>query len=137
MRSTSLLILICWLTGGMLVTAHAGNGLSQGSALSATGVSMLTAGSMEVITASPALIVQAANTSAEAGEVVLKSASTAATVSLEVTPEIASYLSQAVGTTVEVVTEASGCALFHAGRMIAFIPNELSRSLLHHAPHPR
>ena len=136
MRFYQAIVLAGWLASSIAI-ADGNSEVSQGSALSATGVSMITAGSVEVIATSPALVVQAATISAEAGLVVLKSAATAATVSIEITPEIAGYLSQAVGSTVEVVAEASGYALLHAGRLIAFVPNELSRSLLHHAPHPR
>ena len=90
-----------------------------------------------MIAGSPALIVLAVNGVAEGAVVVLKGASTAATVSVRVTPEIAGELSKAVGATVTVITESAGYALMYAGKMIAFIPNESSKKLLHHAPHPQ
>lgn len=40
-----------------------------------------------------------------------------------------------VGTSVQVVAESTGTALMAAGRLLAFIPNELGRSLLFHAHH--
>lgn len=114
-----------------------GSQVSQGSALSAEGASALAAGSVEVIAGSPTLIVLAVNAVAEGSVVVLKGASTAATVSVKVTPEIAGELSKAIGATVTIMTEAAGYSLMYAGRMIAFIPNESSKKLLHHAPHPQ
>ena len=39
-----------------------------------------------------------------------------------------------VGTSVTVVAESTGYALMAAGRMIAFVPNEAARALIHHSP---
>ncbi len=126
---------------GLAIGASAGAAMdsqvSQGSALSAEGASALVAGSVEVIAGSPTLTVLAVNAVAEGSVVVLKGASTAATVSVKVTPEIAGELSKAVGATVMVITESAGYSLIYAGNLIAFIPNESSKKLLHHAPHPQ
>jgi hypothetical protein len=131
-----LMMTIC-LAGSAGAYAVEGSGLSRGSELSAEGTSALVAGSVEVIAGSPTLTVQAVNAAAEGAVVVLNGASTAAKVSIQVTPEIAGALSKAVGATVEVATEASGYALIYAGKMIAFIPNAAGQKLLHHAPHPQ
>jgi hypothetical protein len=40
-----------------------------------------------------------------------------------------------VGTSIQVVAESTGTALIAAGRILAFIPNEVGRSLLFHARH--
>lgn len=40
-----------------------------------------------------------------------------------------------VGTSVQVIAESTGAALIAGGRVLAFIPNELGRSLLFHARH--
>lgn len=128
-----MLLLTLWVLGGPLTYARESNGLSQGSALSVEGVSTLAEGSVEVMAASSTLTLEAINATANGAHVVLKGASTAATVSVEVTPEIAGYLAGAIGATVAVVAEASGYALLCAGRMIAFVPNEISRGLMHHA----
>ena len=137
MRLINGLLVVIGLAFGAGAWAAADSQVSQGSALSAEGASALAAGSVEVIAGSPALIVLAVNGVAEGAVVVLKGASTAATVSVRVTPEIAGELSKAVGATVTVITESAGYALMYAGKMIAFIPNESSKKLLHHAPHPQ
>lgn len=129
------MVMVCGLMIGSLVQAAAGGALSEGSALSVQGASVLVEGSIEVLAASSELTVLAVGTVTDGASVVLESAANAATVSVKVTPELAGYLSKAIGTTVEVVAESSGYALMHAGRMIAFIPNEVSQGLLHHAPH--
>ncbi|MBZ4193332.1 MAG: hypothetical protein LAE24_03395 [Candidatus Contendobacter sp.] len=131
------LFLMAGLAIGAGAWAATDSGISQGSVLSAEGASALVAGSVEVVASSPSLIVLAINRVAEGSVVVLKSASTAATVSVKVTPDIAGELSKAIGATVTVVTESAGYSLIHAGKMIAFLPNESSQKLLHHAPHPQ
>ena len=40
-----------------------------------------------------------------------------------------------VGTSVQVIAESTGTALMAGGRLLAFIPNALGRSLLFHARH--
>lgn len=42
----------------------------------------------------------------------------------------------AVGSSVTVVGEASGHAIHSLGRLVAFVPNETGRSLVHHAVYP-
>ena len=137
MSLSKLLILMASLTVSAGAWAATDSGISQGSALSAEGASALVAGSVEVVAGSPTLTVLAVNLVAEGSVVVLKGASTAATVSVKVTPEIAGELSKAVWATVTVITESAGYSLIYAGKTIAFIPNESSRKLLHHAPHPQ
>jgi hypothetical protein len=130
-------VVAAWLVGANLAYAAEGSRVSQGSFLSAEGASTIVAGSVEVIASSATLTVKAVQASAEGAVVVLAGASEAATVSVTVTSEIAAGLSNAMGATVEVVAESAGYALIHAGKMIAFIPNELSKSLLRHSPHPQ
>jgi hypothetical protein len=133
MRLITLLIVATGLTNGTLTYAEEGGGGSQGSARSVETASAIVAGSVEVIAASHTLTVQAVNIAADSIIVVLKGAS--ASVSVHVASELAGHLSKAVGATVDVVTESSGYALMYMGKMIAFIPNEVSENLLHHAPH--
>lgn len=127
-----LLLLLLPVSGSL---AAAGSTASQSSELSAEGASLIVAGSVETLAGSANLTVTAVETSAAGTVLVLQGASEAATVSVRLLPEVAAGLSRAVGATVEVVTEASGYALIHAGQLIAYIPNELANSLLHHSGH--
>jgi hypothetical protein len=54
---------------------------------------------------------------------------------VETSALVARDASVGVGTSVKVVAESTGYALIAAGRMIAFVPNEVARSLLHHSRH--
>jgi hypothetical protein len=67
--------------------------------------------------------------------VTLTDAAEAGTVSLRIPAAIVGTVSLAAGTTMQVVTEATGQALLASGKLIAFVPNEAGRSLLYHSPH--
>ena len=64
--------------------------------------------------------------------VVAKGVSTAATESVRFSISAAAAASLAVGTVVQVVAFSTGYSLSVAGQAIAFIPNEVGRSLLYH-----
>lgn len=132
-----LLVIAMGLAGIHWAYAMEDRRVSQGSAISATGVSVIVAGSAEIIAGSTPLMIKAVEASAKGAVVVLTNTSETATVSIIVTPEIAADLSKAVGSSVEVVTESAGYTLMLAGKMIAFVPNELSKTLIHHSQHPQ
>ena len=52
-----------------------------------------------------------------------------------VSASAAGAASVGVGTSVRVVAESTGTSLIAGGRLLAFIPNEVGRSLLFHARH--
>ena len=68
----------------------------------------------------------------------LKDFSTNATLSIKTSARAsqkgAEAASAAVGKTVTVVADASGHALIASGKVIAYIPNEIGKSLLHNKP---
>lgn len=103
---------------------------SQLSQLSGTVV----AGSAELLADGAVLIIQAVRTSGGFVILVLREPSRDASLSLRMSAGLAGDLSQAIGETVRVVAEASGHSLYRAGQLLAFIPNEVGRDLLHHAP---
>lgn len=108
---------------------------SEGSASVSAASGLIVAGSASVIAGSGQLVVAGVQTLGDAAIVTLRGASEAGTASLKVSREVAGAASLAVGTVVQVVAESSGYALTVAGRLIAFIPNEAGRSLLHHSRH--
>lgn len=67
--------------------------------------------------------------------VVMRGASEAATVSVRASATAVGAASVVVGSTVQVVAESAGHSLYVAGRLIAFIPNEIGRALIHHSRH--
>ena len=90
------------------------------------------------VTAPAALLVSGATftvvaveTLAEGTVWVLERASDGLRVSVRFGSEVAGASAVAVGTVIVTTTVAAGCVLSAAGEAIAFIPNELGRSLLH------
>ncbi len=65
--------------------------------------------------------------------IVLRGTSEAVTVSVRTSAKIAYEASVAAGNAVRVVAESVGHALYIGTRLIAFVPNEIGRALIHHS----
>jgi hypothetical protein len=116
------------LTNASQASVRASTAISTGSGVVVEGVSSL-------ILAGGELIVDSVSTIGSKTVLVLKHVAHGALVSVELTANIAGTASLAVGTTVNVITEAAGSMLVASGWAIAFIPNEVGKSLLFHARH--
>ena len=105
--------------------------VSEGSAASvvATG-SVVVGGSALALAALGTAVVTSVEVAGDVGIVVLRGLSTAGGVTLR----LVGGASLVVGSVVEVVVVGTGCALMSAGRMIAFVPNEIGRSLVRQRP---
>ena len=137
MRSKSLVVSIVTgvLFNGSTVWANGLPALSQGSSnLSSASVEVV-AGSAATLVDGGELVVSGIETAGEFMIVTLKGAAEAGTVALRIPAAVVGTVSLAAGTTVQVVTEATGQALLASGKLIAFVPNEAGRSLLYHSPH--
>jgi hypothetical protein len=108
---------------------------SEGSANVSKASEVVAAGPTAVITGSGELLVVGIQAAGDVVIVTLRGASEAGTASVKVSQHVAATTSLAVGTAVQVTAESAGYALSIAGRIIAFIPNEIGRSLLHHSRH--
>ena len=89
---------------------------------------VLLAGSLSTLQLSGQAVVASVETVADGTVLVLRGASDAGTASVRVVGTVAGVVA---GSTVRVVAMSTGCALIAAGRMIAFIPNEVGRALVH------
>jgi len=103
---------------------------SQAS-LAASGV--IVEGSAGLLRAGGRLVVAAIRPVADASVIVLRDVATGSEASVRVAGDVAHAASIAVGQTVSVVVEATGCSLVAAGRLVAFIPNRIGRALVHQA----
>ena len=63
-------------------------------------------------------------------EVILSSASSAASLSVQLSGKAVDAIGVSVGTTVQVVSETTGTLLVASGKVVAFIPNALGEALL-------
>jgi hypothetical protein len=117
--------------------AHAQNA-SAASAASSAALSYATAsvvgGTASALAAGASLTLVAIEKAGEAVVWVLKDVSTGATVSIRASGRVVGAASMAVGAAIAVTASAAGYALYSAGRMIAFVPSEIGRSMVYHAP---
>ncbi len=104
------------------------------SAASATSVaatgSVIVEGGALALSALGTAVVASVETAGDVSVVVLRGVSDAATVTLR----LVGGASLVVGSVITVVVTATGYALMTAGRMIAFVPNEIGRSLVRQRP---
>ncbi len=125
------------LLAALLASAPSWADASRASANSSVGLSVATgsivAGTASLIVGSAILTVEAIEKTGESVVVVLKGASETATVSVKIAASAVGTTSLAVGSAVRVVAEASGYALYSGAKLIAFIPNEIGKSLVHHS----
>jgi hypothetical protein len=105
---------------------------SQGSAAVSAGSGEVIAGSLDIVASGSELIVTGIEEIGESTVIVAKGVSTAATESVRFSTSAVAAASLAVGTTVQVVAFSTGYSLMVAGQVLAFIPNEIGRSLLYH-----
>jgi hypothetical protein len=94
---------------------------------------MIIDGSVGIIRAGVQLTVAAVNPLAEASVIVLRDVATGSEVSIRVAGDMAHAASIAVGDTVSVIAEATGASLIVAGRLVAFVPNEVGHALVYQA----
>lgn len=93
-------------------------------------------GSAVLLSASGELIVESVEKIGNGVAYVLKNisqdASKASKVSVQLSGNVAGTASVVAGQSVEVVAESTGAAIMASGKLIAFIPNEIGKSLVYH-----
>lgn len=109
--------------------------LSQASEASLNASGLVVAGTSALIVSGAQFTVSALEAAGESVVVVMRGASEAATVSVKASANVVGAASVVVGSTVQVVAESLGNALYAGGKLIAFIPNEVGRSLIHQSRH--
>lgn len=107
-------------------------GPSGVSALSVLSGALLVEGSTEGIKASGTLLVVSVEKLADGVVIVCKGASDGASYTLKLSGKALGNVSVAAGNVVEVTALSAGTMLVVSGQAIAFIPNEIGRSLVHH-----
>lgn len=128
-RALSRLSVVITLTGalGTALVARAHSDASDASALSLLPVAVSVAAPVVVLSGGAMLAVVSVQASATGTVWVLERASDGARMSVH----FAGHVASALGTAVVVTAVSTGWVLSAAGAAIAFIPNEIGRSLLH------
>lgn len=113
-------------------TAQTRNGASELSVLSALPVAVSVSTATLVLSGAATLTVVAVEKASDGTVWVLERASDGAKASVRFSTQAAGAVSMATGTAVVASAVSAGWVLQSAGKAIAFVPNELGRSLLHH-----
>jgi len=104
---------------------------SQGSGAISAGSGEIIAGSLDIIASGSELVVTSVERIGESTVIVAKGASAAGAESVKLSISAVAGASLAVGAVLQVVAYSTGYSLMAAGQVLAFIPNEVGRSLLH------
>ncbi len=105
--------------------SRASNALSQAA-------STVVEGSLTTVGASGMLVVTSVEVLAQGSVVVLKGVSDGVSVTVQLSGQAIQGLGLASGAIVQASAVATGHILISAGKVIAFIPNELGKALIHH-----
>jgi hypothetical protein len=132
MKSLLCLVLACTLCNATAREPTRGYN-SNASEMSALGSVIVVGGTMSLLADSGTAVVESVEQAGESSMVVIKGATEASRVTLKMSGKAVVGASMAAGTAVSVVTMASGYALVVAGKVIAFLPNEAGKALLHHS----
>jgi hypothetical protein len=111
--------------------AH-GDGLSEASALSGLAVAASVAAPVSLVAAGSVLTLASVEVLAEGTVWVLLRASDGARFVVKWASVSAGMASVAVGSAIALTAVSAGVVLSAAGEVLAFIPNELGKALLHH-----
>lgn len=105
--------------------------LSNASQWLANGSATIVSGSVMTVAGLGAGVIASVETVGDVSVIVLTSAVDGSRASVRLSGQAARQASTLAGASVEVLALASGMVLVTAGQVLAFIPNELGRALLH------
>lgn len=107
--------------------------LSNASEALANGSAVVATGSLLTVAAAGSVVVASVEVVGDASVVVLTSAVDGSKATVRLSGQAARGASNAVGASVEMVALSTGYLLVTAGRVLAFVPNEIGKSLLHNS----
>lgn len=125
------------LIAALLAAACASSQAADGSQALSKGVGGLSgvvvAGSVLTVFAGGSLVVESVEVIDEGVVVVLKAVGDGSKATVQFSGKALEGVSVVAGTAVSAVAMSAGHALVVSGKVIAFIPNELGKALLHHS----
>lgn len=129
--TTALLALV--LAAAPAFAADGASDASTASALSADGSAMVVNGSLMAANGSGVVIVKSVEASAETVQFLVEGAANGVSATVRLSGRAAGEASLAVGQVLEVTAVSTGVMLVASGKVLAFIPNEAGKALLHHS----
>lgn len=94
---------------------------------------LVVVGSTHMIATASELTVVSVRAVGDSTQIVLRGIGNSVETTVEVSALVARDLSLAAGTVLSVVVESVGVALVAGGKVVAFLPNEVGRALIHQA----
>lgn len=125
------LTLVLALTLGCVGAVHAQAQASALSHLSALPVAVSVTAPVGMLVAGSVLTVAAVETAADATVWVLERASDGARASVRLSGQMAGVASVTAGTVITASAFSAGVVLSAAGKVVAYLPNEIGKALLH------
>lgn len=120
------------LSAGLVHAADGSQGSNPSRALGELSATVV-AGSVLSVAVGGSMVVTSVQAIGDGLEVVLEGASDASTATIRLSGEAAKGLSIAAGTVVSVTAVSTGHLLVASGKVLAFIPNEIGKTLIHHS----
>jgi len=119
------------------LSAHAGRGCiscgpSGGSEALSMGVGIIMLGGFSMVAGSGEMIVDTVKAGADGVTVVLKGSTQAVSTTVKLSGKGIEKIGLVSGAVVEVSATTTGYLLVSAGKVLAFIPNEIGTALMHH-----
>jgi hypothetical protein len=133
MKPIVLMLLLCLTCEARAGERQGSTDMSNASELVAEGSALVVTGSLSALVASGTVVVDSIEAAGDASMIVLAGASDAAQATVRLSGRAARTASLAVGASVKVVAASTGYLLVSAGKVLAFIPNETGKALLHHS----
>jgi hypothetical protein len=133
MKPIVLMLMLCSACAAGAAEHQGSTGWSDASGLAAEGSATVAYGSLSAVVASGTAVIDSIEAVGDASVVVLAGASDAAQAAVRLSGRAARAASLAVGTSVNVIATSSGYLLVTAGKVLAFIPNDIGRALIHHS----
>ena len=133
MKPIVLMLMLSLACGAGAAEQQGSTDLSNASELVAEGSATVVVGSLSAVAASGTVVVASVEAAGDASVVVLAGASDAAQATVRLSGRAAREASLVAGASVSVVATSTGCLLIASGKVLAFIPNEIGKALLHHS----
>jgi len=123
-------VLVACLLTLAAATVHA---QSEGSAVSAVSVGLSTGSAvLQALPEGSELVIESVTAAGKTSIVMVRASANGARASFEVSSEMCGRFALGAGKVVTLSANASGNLIRTSGEVIAFVPNELGRSLIHH-----
>jgi hypothetical protein len=133
MKPIVLMLLLCLFCEARAGEQQGSSDMSNASELVAEGSALVVTGSLSALAASGTVVVDSIEASGDASMIVLAGASDAAQATVRLSSRAARATSLAVGESVNVVATSTGYLLVTSGKVLAFIPNQTGKALLHNS----